>query len=102
MCICSHSCLPYSLTIYLDKSDDVSKKISMNDAKSIRSMNGDASSTVVYRVDDFVQDALSLKITPFMLDSYAHEYEELVRTREAHMIEMDNLRNANRSLSAKV
>ncbi|KAH8119401.1 RabGAP/TBC [Phellopilus nigrolimitatus] len=55
-----------------------------------------------YRVNKFVQDALSLKITPFMLDVYAHEYEELVRTREAHMVEMDNLRNTNRHLTAQV
>ncbi|KAG6332383.1 hypothetical protein ID866_6703 [Astraeus odoratus] len=55
-----------------------------------------------YRVDDFVQDATSLKITPFMLDAYAQEYHDLVRRREAHAIEMDNLRNANRALAAKV
>ncbi|KAI0360907.1 RabGAP/TBC [Trametes cingulata] len=57
---------------------------------------------VRYRVDEFVQDATSLRITPFMLDSYAHEYEELVRARDAHKIEMDNLRNANRQLAAQV
>ncbi|KIJ67793.1 hypothetical protein HYDPIDRAFT_173554 [Hydnomerulius pinastri MD-312] len=55
-----------------------------------------------YRVDEFVQDAVSLKITPFMLDAYAHEYNDLVRAREAHAIEMDTLRNSNRVLSAKV
>ncbi|KAH7916576.1 rab-GTPase-TBC domain-containing protein [Hygrophoropsis aurantiaca] len=55
-----------------------------------------------YRVDEFVQDAISLKITPFMLDAYAHEYEDLVRARDAHAIEIDTLRNSNRSLSAQV
>ncbi|KAI6040280.1 rab-GTPase-TBC domain-containing protein [Pisolithus marmoratus] len=55
-----------------------------------------------YRVDDLVQDAISLKITPFMLDAYAHEYHDLVRKREAHAIEVDNLRNANRALTVKV
>ncbi|KAI6134582.1 rab-GTPase-TBC domain-containing protein [Pisolithus croceorrhizus] len=55
-----------------------------------------------YRVDDLVQDAISLKITPFMLDAYAHEYHDLMRKREAHAIEVDNLRNANRALTAKV
>lgn len=34
-----------------------------------------------------------------MLDAYAHEYEDSVREREAHAIEMDNLRNFNRNLS---
>lgn len=83
------------------QSDDVSK-MNINDAKSVRSMNGDAASTVTYRVDEFVQDALSLKITPFMLDVYAHEYDDLVKAREAHLVEVDTLRNANRNLSNKV
>ncbi|KAF7973695.1 hypothetical protein HWV62_14364 [Athelia sp. TMB] len=51
-----------------------------------------------YRVDEFVQDAVSLRITPFMLDSYAHEYEEMVRRREAHAAELDALRTSNRNL----
>ncbi|KAH7888682.1 rab-GTPase-TBC domain-containing protein [Phlebopus sp. FC_14] len=55
-----------------------------------------------YKVDEFVQDAISLKITPFMLDTYAHEYNDMVKAREAHAIEMDILRNANRALTAKV
>lgn len=37
-----------------------------------------------------------------MLDAYANEYHDLVRRREAHAIEMDNLRNTNRALTAKV
>lgn len=57
---------------------------------------------VRYDVDQFVQDAVSLRITPFMLDSYAHEYEDVVRTREAHAIEMDSLRSTNRTLSSQV
>ncbi|KAI0305591.1 rab-GTPase-TBC domain-containing protein [Multifurca ochricompacta] len=55
-----------------------------------------------YRVNDFVQDAMSLRITPFMLDSYNHEYNEMIRAREAHAAEMDSLRNHNRQLSAQV
>jgi len=55
-----------------------------------------------YRVDDFVSDAMSLRITPFMLDSYNHEYLEMVRAREAHAAEMDALRNHNRQLSAQI
>ncbi|CDO77713.1 hypothetical protein BN946_scf184969.g64 [Trametes cinnabarina] len=57
---------------------------------------------VRYRVDEFVQDATSLRITPFMLDSYAHEYEELVRARDAHKIEVETLKNANRQLASQV
>ncbi|KAH9978769.1 rab-GTPase-TBC domain-containing protein [Lactifluus volemus] len=55
-----------------------------------------------YRVDDFVNDAMSLRITPFMLDSYNHEYHEMIRTREMHAAEMDTLRNHNRQLSAQM
>ncbi|KAL4073899.1 rab-GTPase-TBC domain-containing protein [Scleroderma citrinum] len=55
-----------------------------------------------YRVNNFIRDAGSLKITPFMLDAYAHEYHDLVRKREAHAVEVDNLRNTNRALTAKV
>ena len=55
-----------------------------------------------YDVDQFVHDAVALKITPFMLDTYASEYEELVRTRDVHTKEMDDLRGTNRTLSNQV
>ena len=55
-----------------------------------------------YYVDDFVRDASLVRITPFMLDAYAHEYQDTVREREAHAVEMDSLRNINRNLSAQV
>jgi hypothetical protein len=60
------------------------------------------SEKATYRVDDFVNDAMSVRITPFMLDSYTHEYTEMIRVREAHAAEMDSLRNHNRLLSAQV
>ncbi|KAJ7132747.1 rab-GTPase-TBC domain-containing protein [Mycena crocata] len=56
----------------------------------------------IYRVDEFVQDAVSLRITPFMLDSYRHEYEDVVRETNKHALEVDELRNSNRVLSASV
>ncbi|KAF5393280.1 hypothetical protein D9757_000605 [Collybiopsis confluens] len=55
-----------------------------------------------YRVDEFVNDAISLRITPFMLDSYNHEYEDKVRETNKHALEVDELRNSNRALSAQV
>lgn len=55
-----------------------------------------------YHVDELVSDAMSLRITPFMLDSYNHEYVEMIRVREAHAAEMDALRNHNRQLSAQI
>lgn len=57
---------------------------------------------MTFDVDTFVQDAFHIKITPFMLDAYAHEWEDLLRAREAHATEMDALRNTNRSLAAQV
>ncbi|KAI0063636.1 RabGAP/TBC [Artomyces pyxidatus] len=55
-----------------------------------------------YRVDEFVQDAINQRITPFMLDSYTHEYNEMLRVRDAHLAEVDGLRNTNRKLSSQV
>ncbi|KAF5386101.1 hypothetical protein D9615_002253 [Tricholomella constricta] len=55
-----------------------------------------------YNVDEFVQDAVALHITPFMLDSYRHEYEDHLRETNKHATEMDELRSTNRSLSAQV
>lgn len=56
----------------------------------------------MHDIDQYVQDAVSMNITPFMLDQYANEYDELVRTRDAQQIEMDSLRNSNRALSTQV
>jgi len=65
--------------------------------------NGSESSkTPKYRTDEFVQDAFTMKITPFMLDAYAHEYEDMCRARDAHALELDALRNTNRNLSVQV
>ncbi|KAJ4483397.1 rab-GTPase-TBC domain-containing protein [Lentinula aciculospora] len=57
---------------------------------------------VRYQVNEFVNDAVSLRITPFMLDSYSHEYEEMVREKNKHTAEVDELRSSNRALSAQV
>ncbi|KAF8070464.1 rab-GTPase-TBC domain-containing protein [Lyophyllum atratum] len=57
---------------------------------------------VAYNVDEFVQDAVALQITPFMLDSYRHEYEDHLRETNKHATEMDELRTTNRTLSAQV
>jgi hypothetical protein len=37
-----------------------------------------------------------------MLDSYAHEYEDLIRIRDAHALEVETLRNSNRTLLTQV
>jgi hypothetical protein len=40
--------------------------------------------------------------TPFMLDAYEAEYEEMCNNQNKHAHELDLLRNANRSLSSQV
>ena len=55
-----------------------------------------------YDVDPFVQDAVNLRITPLMLDTFAAEHRETLRIKEAHTLEVDALRNSNRNLSAQV
>lgn len=75
----------------------------MLDVYQVGEVEGDNGTKVpIYDIDQYVQDAVSMNITPFMLDQYANEYEELVRTRDAQLIEMDALRNSNRALSAQV
>lgn len=37
-----------------------------------------------------------------MLDAYEAEYDEMCRNQHKHAHELDQLRNANRSLSAQV
>ncbi|PPQ67292.1 hypothetical protein CVT25_005876 [Psilocybe cyanescens] len=61
-----------------------------------------ADDSAKYRVDDFVTDAVSLRITPFMLDCYRHEYEDNLREINKHAIQIDELRSSNRSLSSQV
>jgi len=58
--------------------------------------------SATYHVDRFVQDALRVKITPFLLDTFASEWEELRRAQSAHTMEMEALRAANRSLTAQL
>ncbi|KAL1748868.1 RabGAP/TBC, partial [Schizophyllum fasciatum] len=61
---------------------------------------GDGSPT--HKVDEFIRDATALRISSFMLDNYAHEYEEMIRESRKDALEKEELRNANRVLAAKV
>jgi hypothetical protein len=56
----------------------------------------------VYRVDVFVQDATSVKITPEMLQQYASEWEEKVRLEKEREAELESLRLQNANLQQKV
>jgi hypothetical protein len=55
-----------------------------------------------YRLNEFIADSAALRITPFILDSYAREYDDMVRVRDAHATEVDELRNTNRGLMSQV
>ncbi|EIW67913.1 hypothetical protein TREMEDRAFT_33160 [Tremella mesenterica DSM 1558] len=64
--------------------------------------DGDMLGEDEWRANDFVRDAYAVRITPFMLDSYEAEYNERLRSLNAHALELDMLRNANRNLSSQV
>ncbi|PWN49932.1 RabGAP/TBC [Violaceomyces palustris] len=55
-----------------------------------------------YKTNEFVKDAFQIKITPYMLDTYASEFDEQIRAANAHRREVDALRLVNRNLAAKV
>ncbi|WWC85885.1 uncharacterized protein L201_000752 [Kwoniella dendrophila CBS 6074] len=55
-----------------------------------------------WKANEFVRDAYEIRITPFMLDSYASEWEEQQKNQNKHALEIDTLRNANRNLSTQV
>ncbi|KAL5631239.1 hypothetical protein ACGC1H_006925 [Rhizoctonia solani] len=63
-----------------------------------------SSTSPEYKADQFVQDAfkISRSFTPFMLDSYASEYQAKIKAENAHQEEMDALRTINRNLSQHV
>jgi hypothetical protein len=58
------------------KFDEMLKFLNMNllDAYQIPGDEGSPK----YRVDEFVHEAVSVNVTPFMLDSFRHEYEDLM------------------------
>ncbi|CCM01156.1 uncharacterized protein FIBRA_03204 [Fibroporia radiculosa] len=70
--------------------------------ESSASTGDNAQDNAKYNVDQFIKDGFALKITSFMLDTYAQEYDEMIRVRDANVIEMDSLRNSNRNLSIQV
>ncbi|SCZ89357.1 BZ3500_MvSof-1268-A1-R1_Chr1-1g01129 [Microbotryum saponariae] len=58
--------------------------------------------TALYRAADFAREALSVKITPLMLDQFGEEWDTLLRQQTAHAAEVDALRKANHQLSQQV
>ncbi|KAF9268891.1 RabGAP/TBC [Marasmius fiardii PR-910] len=72
------------------------------DRYKVETSDATATEKSTYKVDEFVDDAVAMRITPFMLDSYSHEYDEKMREAHKHALEVDELRASNRSLSAHV
>jgi len=56
----------------------------------------------VYRADQLVQDACSVKITPELLKTYTVEWEEKTKLEKQREAELDALKASNHSLSVKV
>ncbi|KAL7416402.1 rab-GTPase-TBC domain-containing protein [Mrakia frigida] len=63
---------------------------------------GEDASEEVWLADAFVKDAFAVQITPFQLDGFSAEWDELCRVENAHADEVSSLRAANRHLSAQV
>lgn len=75
-------------------------QIPAEDQDDATSKGGDSRPS--YRADEFVQDAFDVRITPFMLDNFAAEWAEIRRVANAHAVELDNLRTANRAMAAQM
>ncbi|BGP18694.1 hypothetical protein JCM10213_006915 [Rhodosporidiobolus nylandii] len=56
----------------------------------------------LYKVNEFVRDALLVRITPMMLDQFGEEWASLCAQQTAHAAELDSLRKANMQLSLQV
>lgn len=73
----------------------------------VRSSHSSSSATASstkssYRTNEFVRDAFEVKITPFILDTYAAEFDVQVRAANAHRREVEALRLVNRNLASRV
>ncbi|PWW73888.1 RabGAP/TBC [Tuber magnatum] len=55
-----------------------------------------------YRANQMVQDACAIKITQDMLDLYEREWDEIMRVKREHEMELETLRRANAGLMIKV
>lgn len=62
----------------------------------------EASGEVQYRINDFIADAYEVKVLPTSLKKYINEYSELHRADNEKRLEVEELRNTNSSLSARL
>ncbi|KAJ1579384.1 hypothetical protein NDA11_005253 [Ustilago hordei] len=76
-------------------------RLSTQSTNSSISANG-STQKPQYRTNEFVRDAFEIKITPFLLDTYAGEFDVQVRAANAHRREVEALRLVNRNLASRV
>lgn len=84
--------------VYIDKSPSAS---SLLDSGFFGSVTGGADKEL-YRADDMVRDACSIKISEETLKAYTMEWEELQRIERERETEIENLRLTNIALTSKV
>ena len=60
------------------------------------------SDKVVYRADELIQDACSVKVTPEAIKQYTTDYETRTRQEKEREAEFENLRTANTGLAGKI
>ncbi|TKY84570.1 hypothetical protein EX895_006472 [Sporisorium graminicola] len=77
-------------------------RASVHSTSSASSSSAAAACKPSYRTNEFVRDAFAVKITPFILDSFAAEFDVQVRAANAHRREVEALRLVNRNLAARV
>lgn len=63
---------------------------------------GNGGEKEVYRANEMISDAVSIKISQEMLDRYEKEWEEIEKTKRETEQELETLRRTNASLSSKV
>ncbi|USW48615.1 Putative Rab-GTPase-TBC domain-containing protein [Septoria linicola] len=84
--------------VYIDKSPSAS---SLLDSGFFGSVTGGADKEL-YRADDMVRDACTIKISDDTLKAYSVEWEEIERVKRERETELENLRLANASLQFRI
>jgi hypothetical protein len=57
---------------------------------------------IIYRGADFAREAVQVRITPHLLDSFRSEYDSICAEKNAHRVEVEGLRHINSQLSVQV
>ncbi|KAF8252458.1 RabGAP/TBC [Wilcoxina mikolae CBS 423.85] len=63
---------------------------------------GNGGEKEVYRANNLISDAMTIKISQEVLDTYEHEWEDIERTKRDTEVEIETLRRSNANLQNKV